>query len=68
PRGAVLGLFLLFYGLFRFLVEFLRQPDIQLGFVALDFLTMGQVLSLPMFAAGIFLVYWSRINQATARQ
>ena len=60
PRGAVLGLFLLAYGFFRFLVEFFRQPDPQLGFVALDFLTMGQVLSLPMIAAGGFLVCWSR--------
>ncbi len=68
PRGAVLGLFLLLYGFFRFLVEFFRQPDIQLGFVALDFLSMGQVLSLPMIGAGIFLVFWSRISQATARQ
>ncbi|MDZ7832036.1 MAG: prolipoprotein diacylglyceryl transferase [Desulfobacterales bacterium] len=52
PRGMVLGLFLLLYGLFRFLVEFFRQPDIQLGFVALDFLTMGQLLSLPMAIIG----------------
>lgn len=58
-RGMVLGLFLLFYGFFRFLVEFFRQPDLHLGFVALDFLTMGQVLSLPMIAAGGFLLFWS---------
>jgi phosphatidylglycerol:prolipoprotein diacylglycerol transferase len=40
PRGTVLGLFLLLYGCFRFGVEFFRQPDIQLGFVILDFLTI----------------------------
>jgi len=57
PRGMVFGLFLLLYGLFRFLVEFFRQPDIQLGFVAFEFLTMGQVLSLPMIAAGGFLLF-----------
>jgi len=57
PRGMVLGLFLLLYGLFRFLVEFFRQPDLHIGFVALDFLTMGQVLSLPMIAAGGFLLF-----------
>ena len=59
PRGMVLGLFLLAYGFFRFLVEFFRQPDPQLGFVVLDFLTMGQVLSLPMITAG-GLLFWSR--------
>ncbi|MBS0012935.1 MAG: prolipoprotein diacylglyceryl transferase [Desulfobacterales bacterium] len=60
PRGMVLGLFLLLYGFFRFLVEFFRQPDLHLGFVALDFLTMGQLLSLPMIAAGGFLLFWSQ--------
>jgi len=56
-RGTVLGLFLLLYGCFRFLVEFFRQPDTHLGFVAFDFLTMGQILSLPMIAVGIYLVF-----------
>lgn len=60
PRGTVLGLFLLLYGCFRFGVEFFRQPDIQLGFVALDFLTMGQILSMPMVAAGIFLFFYRK--------
>ena len=63
PRGMVFGLFLLLYGLFRFLVEFFRQPDIQLGFVALDFLTMGHVLSLPMIAAGGFLLLRSKVSK-----
>ncbi len=58
--GAVFGLFLLLYGCFRFLVEFFRQPDIHLGFVAFDFLTMGQILSLPMIAAGVYLVFFRR--------
>lgn len=61
-RGTVLGLFLLLYGCFRFGVEFFRQPDIQLSFVALDFLTTGQILSLPMIATGVFLVFY-RITQ-----
>ncbi len=60
PRGAVFGLFLLLYGCFRFGVEFFRRPDIQLGFVALDFLSMGQVLSLPMIAAGLFLIFYRK--------
>ena len=48
PRYAVSGLFALLYGLFRFGVEFVREPDVQLGFIAFDWLTMGQILSLPL--------------------
>ena len=57
PRMAVSGLFLLCYGVFRFLVEFVRQPDPQLGYLAFDWLTMGQVLSTPMIAAGALLMF-----------
>ncbi len=56
PRGAVSGMFLLLYGLFRFLAEFFRQPDVQLGFVALDWMTMGQILCLPMMIVGVWLI------------
>ncbi len=56
PMMAVSGLFLLCYGLFRFLVEFVRQPDGHLGFLAFDWLTMGQLLSLPMLLAGVLLL------------
>jgi phosphatidylglycerol:prolipoprotein diacylglycerol transferase len=54
---AVSGLFLVCYGIFRFLVEFVRQPDPQLGYLAFDWLTMGQVLSAPMIAAGAALMF-----------
>lgn len=53
PVGAVSGLFLAGYGLFRFLAEFFREPDAHIGFVALDWMTMGQLLSAPMFIAGV---------------
>jgi phosphatidylglycerol:prolipoprotein diacylglycerol transferase len=56
PRMAVSGLFLICYGVFRFAVEFVRQPDAQLGYLAFDWLTMGQVLSLPMVIAGLILM------------
>jgi phosphatidylglycerol:prolipoprotein diacylglycerol transferase len=46
--------------LFRFAVEFVREPDVQLGFIAFDWLTMGQILSLPLIAAGIVLLWMSR--------
>ncbi len=57
PRMAVSGLFIACYGLFRFGVEFVRQPDPQLGFLAFDWLTMGQLLSLPMLLGGLLLMW-----------
>ena len=57
PTMAVSGLFLTGYGLFRFLIEFVRMPDAHIGYLAFDWLTMGQLLSLPMIAVGI-LLYW----------
>ena len=58
PTMAVSGLFLLCYGVFRFLVEFVRQPDAQIGYLAFDWLTMGHLLSLPMIVLGAaFLAY-----------
>ena len=56
PRMAVSGLFLLGYGLFRFLVEFVRMPDAHIGYLAFDWLTMGQLLTLPMLVAGSWLL------------
>jgi phosphatidylglycerol:prolipoprotein diacylglycerol transferase len=56
PAGAVSGLFLAGYGCFRFSVEFFRQPDSQLGFLAGGWLTMGMLLSLPMIIAGLFIL------------
>lgn len=52
PRMAVSGLFALGYGGFRFLAEFLRQPDEHLGFLAFGWLTMGQLLSVPLILLG----------------
>lgn len=59
PPMAVSGLFLLLYGLFRFIVEFFRQPDAQVGFVAFDFLSMGQLLCLPMIIIGAIMLVWA---------
>ena len=55
PPGAVSGLFLLGYGFFRFVVEFVRVPDQQYGYLLLDLITMGQILSLPMIVIGLFI-------------
>lgn len=58
PRGTFLGLFLTMYGIFRFVIEFVRQPDSHIGYLWGDWLTMGQVLSLPLIIVGIgVLVY-----------
>jgi phosphatidylglycerol:prolipoprotein diacylglycerol transferase len=54
--GRVGGMFVLGYGCFRFLVEFARQPDAQLGFIALGWVTMGQLLCLPMLLLGGWLL------------
>jgi phosphatidylglycerol---prolipoprotein diacylglyceryl transferase len=56
PAGAVIGLGLLWYGLVRFLIEFVRLPDAEIGYLAGDWLTMGQVLSLPMLLVGAWLL------------
>jgi phosphatidylglycerol---prolipoprotein diacylglyceryl transferase len=47
------GLFLLGYGVFRFAVEFVRVPDANRGYLLFDWVTMGQILSLPMIVAGL---------------
>ena len=56
PFMSVSGLFLAFYGIFRFLVEFVRVPDSHLGYLAFGWLTMGQILSLPMIVCGALMV------------
>ena len=67
PLMAVSGMFALGYGLFRFIVEFARQPDSHLNFIAFDWLTMGQLLSAPMIILGIVLL-WLAYNKNTAAQ
>ena len=68
PRYAVSGLFALLYGVFRFAVEFVRQPDAHLGYLAFGWLTMGQVLSLPLVLVGLFLLWLSRRAPTVAVQ
>lgn len=53
PRMALSGMFMLLYGLFRFSVEFMRLPDAHIGYLAFGWVTMGQVLSLPMIGLGL---------------
>lgn len=63
PRGSYIGTFLLGYGIFRFLVEFIRQPDAQIGYLFGDWFTMGQLLSLPLIVIGIFLLIYACVKK-----
>lgn len=57
PRGTFIGWLLTLYGSFRFIIEFVREPDAQLGYLA-GFLTMGQLLSIPLVVAGVAVLVW----------
>jgi phosphatidylglycerol:prolipoprotein diacylglycerol transferase len=67
PTMATSGLFLLGYGGFRFAVEFVRRPDAHIGYLAFDWLTMGQLLSLPMLLAGGALLVLAYRRRSTGR-
>lgn len=60
PRGTFIGIFLILYGTFRILMEFVRQPDAQLGYLLGGWVTMGMLLSLPLIAAGIVALWYAR--------
>jgi phosphatidylglycerol:prolipoprotein diacylglycerol transferase len=67
---AVSGIFCLGYGSFRFLVEFFRQPDEHMGFMAFNWLTMGQLLSMPLIILGVtllILAYRNNKHQKTSQ-
>lgn len=59
PAGCVSGIFLIGYALSRMIIECFREPDPQLGYIAFNFLTMGQLLSIPMLLIGLFL-WWTK--------
>ncbi|MEO3990631.1 prolipoprotein diacylglyceryl transferase [Pseudocitrobacter cyperus] len=59
PAGSVSGLFLIGYGLFRIIVEFFRQPDAQFTGTWVQYISMGQILSIPMVLAGIMMMVWA---------
>jgi len=67
PRMAVSGLFLIFYGVFRFGVEFVRLPDAHIGYMAWGWLTRGQLLTIPMIIWGLALIYLAYRKQAPAK-
>jgi phosphatidylglycerol:prolipoprotein diacylglycerol transferase len=66
PRLAPTGLWLMWYGIFRSLVEFVRVPDANRGYLLWGWVTEGQLLCLPMIALGLYILVWAyRRNQAS---
>ena len=62
PAGCVSAVFLMGYAVCRFTVEYFREPDAQLGFLAFNWLTMGQLLTIPMLIVGL-LLWWVKRNE-----
>ena len=62
PAGCVAAIFLIGYAICRIIIEFFREPDPQLGYLAFHWLTMGQLLSIPMLLIGLFL-WWTKRNE-----
>ena len=54
--GNISALFLIFYSIFRFLIEYLREPDHHLGLI-FDYFSMGQLLCIPLFVAGLVIFF-----------
>ncbi len=61
-KGIVSSSFLIFYGLIRFIIEFFRQPDAHIGYIAFDSISMGQILCIPMIIIGLLILMYSRKN------
>ena len=68
PQYAVGGLFLFFYGVFRFVVEFFREPDEQIGFAAFGWMSRGQELCIPMILAGAALFIYAYKTPLSRRE
>ena len=67
-EGRIAALFLILYGIVRFVVEFTRQPDEQMGFIAFGWLTMGQLLSTALTLAGIALWFAAACKRCSRSQ
>ena len=65
PAGEITGWLLTLYAVFRIFVEFFREPDIQIGFLA-GGITMGQVLTIPVLLAGLWLLWRARRERDAA--
>ena len=61
-KGMVCSSFLIFYGSIRFIIEFFRQPDSHMGYIAFDSISMGQLLCIPMIFIGFLMLLYSSKN------
>ena len=61
-RMSTIAVFFIGYGIFRFMIEFVRVPDAHLGYIAWDWLTMGQILTLPLIVIGLVLIWLVQKN------
>ena len=59
PRMAVSALFLMGYGVARFVMEFFRQPDADQGFILFGWMTKGQILTVPMLLIGLWMMWYA---------
>ena len=59
-HGVVCSSFLILYGVIRFIIEFFRQPDAHMGFVLLEYISMGQLLCIPMVIIGFMILGYTR--------
>jgi len=59
-KGSTIALFFIGYGIFRFMIEFVRVPDAHIGYLAWNWLTMGQILTLPIIIAGLALFTYAK--------
>jgi phosphatidylglycerol:prolipoprotein diacylglycerol transferase len=66
PRMAVSGMFLVWYGVFRFFIEFYRVPDLDKGYILFGWVTMGQILTTPMIIGGAVLLMMAYRNSGSA--
>lgn len=62
-RGTVSAVFLMTYAVARFSVEFVREPDANRGFIFLDWITMGHILTIPLFLAAVLILWFNRGNR-----
>ncbi len=67
-KGSICGLFMVMYAIFRFSVEFVREPDSNLGYIAFGWLTTGQLLCVPMLVIGLFVMNYESIANQCKKQ
>lgn len=59
--GTVIGSFIMLYGTFRFFIEYLREPDVQIGYI-LNYFSMGQMLCFPMILLGLGIILYANLG------